>query len=140
MQKNPAAVTQFQTTWPTVLMAQCTDHTPLDSLTVCAQAATRLGLLPVVRRRMTACGVHPVATVMHQCEHCYLAGAVAPTTGAPCFLALPYLNSRAFPCWWDGFAAAFAASLHIVLLDNGAGPKATAVRWPSHVVPGFLPP
>jgi hypothetical protein len=25
-------------------------------------------------------------------------------------------------------------------LDNGAGPKATAVGWPAHVLPGLLPP
>ena len=133
-------MTQFQTTWPTILMAQCADHAPVDTRKVCAQDDTRLGLLPVIRRRMSACGVHPVATITHQCDNFYLYGAVEPTTGAPFFLALPYLNSRAFQRWLDGFAAAFPEALNILVLDNGASHKAKAVRWPSNVMPVFLPP
>jgi hypothetical protein len=92
----------------------------------------------VVRRRITACGIQPVATVTHQGEHFYLYGAFEPTTGASFFLELPYLNSRAFQRWSDRFAATFPESLNILVLDNGAGHK--AVRWPSNVVPVFLPP
>src|SRR5262249_30233944 len=86
------------------------------------------------------CGVQPVATVLHQCEHFSLYGAVEPTTGAHCFLALPSLNSRACQLWLHGVAAALPESLNIVILDNGAGHKAQAVCWPAHVVPSFLPP
>jgi hypothetical protein len=89
---------------------------------------------------MTACGVQPVATVTDPCDHFSLSGAVEPTTGAPCFLELPSLNSRAFQLWWDGCAAALPPSLQLLVLDNGAGHKAKAVRWPAHVVPGLLPP
>lgn len=133
-------MTQFQTTLPTVLMAQGADHAPGATLKVFAQDETRLGLLPVVRRRITARGVQPVATVLHQFDNFYLYGAVEPTTGASFFLELPYLNSRAFQLWLDGFAAAFPESLNILILDNGAGHKAKAVRWPSNVIPVFLPP
>jgi transposase len=125
---------------PTVLLAQCADPAPVDTLKVLAHDETRLGFLPVVRRRIPACGVQPVATVMPQFDNFSLYGAVEPTTGAPCFLALPYLNSRAFQLWLDSFAATLPESLNILLLDNGAGHKATAVRWPSNVVPVFLPP
>ena len=76
----------------------------------------------------------------YQLEHCYLYGAVAPTTGASCFLALPSRNSRAFQPWVDGFAAAFPESLHLRVRDKGAGHQATAVRWPSNGVPVLLPP
>jgi transposase len=133
-------VTQFQTTLPTILMAQCADHAPVDTLKVFAQDETRLGLLPVIRRRITACGVQPVATITPQFDNFYLYGAVEPTTGAHFFLELPYLNSRAFQLWLDGFAATFPESLNILVLDNGAGHKAKAVRWPSNVIPVFLPP
>ena len=75
-----------------------------------------------------------------ECENFYLSGAVEPTTGARFFLALPSLNRRAFQGWLDGFAAAFPESLHRLGLDNGAGHKAKAVRWPANVVPVFLPP
>ena len=37
-------------------------------------------------------------------------------------------------------AAAFPHSLNLLVLDNGAGHKVKAVRWPANVVPVFLPP
>ena len=89
---------------------------------------------------MTACGVHPVATVTHQFDNCYVYGALEPTTGASFFLALPYLNSHAFQRWLDDFATTFPESLNLLVLDNGAGHQAKAVRWPSNVLPSFLPP
>lgn len=133
-------MTQFQTTLPTILTEQFKEHSSVDTLKVFAQDETRLGLLPVVRRRITACGVQPVATVTPQFDNFYLYGAVDPTAGDSFFLDLPYLNSRAFQVWLDGFAAAFPASLNLLVLDNGAGHKAKAVRWPSNVMPVFLPP
>lgn len=133
-------MTQCQTALPTILTEPRADHRGVGPGTVFAQDATRLGLLPVVRRRLTAYGVQPVASVTYQFDHFYLYGAVAPTTGASFFLELPYLHSRAFQGGLDGCAAAFPESLHMLGLDNGAGHKATAVRWPSNVVPVFLPP
>jgi len=133
-------VTQFQNTFPTLLTQQGKEHASGGPIKVFAQDETRLGLLPVVRRRITACGVQPVATVTHQFDNFYLYGAVAPTSGASFFLELPYLNSRAFQVWLDGFAATFPESLNLLVLDNGAGHKAKALRWPSNVVAVFLPP
>jgi transposase len=125
---------------PTILTQQLAACPSTGPIKVFAQDETRLGLLPVVRRRITACGVQPVATVTYQFDNFYLYGAVEPTTGAHFFLELPYLNSRAFQLWLDGFAAAFPQSLNLLVLDNGAGHKAKAVRWPANVVPVFLPP
>jgi transposase len=133
-------VTQFQTALPTLLTQQLEARSAVGTIKVFAQDETRLGLLPVVRRRITARGVQPIATVLHQFDNFYLYGAVEPTTGASFFLELPYLNRRAFQWWLDGFAAAFPESLNVLVLDNGAGHKAKAVRWPSNVVPVFLPP
>ncbi len=133
-------MTQFQTALPRILTQQLADRSSVGPVKVLAQDETRLGLLPVVRRRITACGVQPVATVPHQCDNVSLYGAVEPTTGASVLLELPYLNSRAFQQGLDGFAAAFPESLNMLVLDNGAGHKAKAVRWPSNVVPVFLPP
>ncbi len=133
-------MTQFQTALPPLLTQQLASRSSVGPIKVFAQDETRLGLLPVVRRRITACGVQPVATVTHQFDNFYLYGAVEPVTGASFFLALPYLDSRAFQRWLDGFSATFPESLNVVVLDNGAGHKAKAVRWPSNVVPLFLPP
>ena len=89
-------MTQFQTALPTLLTQQCEDRSAVGTVKVFAQDEPRLGLLPVVRRRMTACGVQPVAPVTSQFDNFSLYGAVDPTTGTSFFLELPYLNSRAF--------------------------------------------
>ena len=133
-------MTQFQTALPTLLTQQLESCPSVDTIKVFAQDETRLGLLPIVRRRITARGVQPVATVLHQFDNFYLYGAVEPITGASFFLELPYLNSQAFQRWLDSFAAAFPESLNFLVLDNGAGHTAKAVRWPSNVLPIFLPP
>jgi hypothetical protein len=66
---------------------------------VFAQDESRVGLLPIVRRRMTAYGVQPIATVTHTFKPCYLYGAVEPLTGDSFFLELPWRNTRAFQLW-----------------------------------------
>ena len=116
------------------------DRSAIRTVKVFAQDETRLGLLPLVRRRITACGVQPIATVTHTFDNFYLYGAVEPTTGASFFLELPSLNSQMFQVWLDGFAAAFPEACNILVLDNGAFHKAKGLRWPANVVPVFLPP
>jgi hypothetical protein len=133
-------VTQFQTALAPLLPQQRAGHAAVSTVKVFAQDDTRLGLLPIVRRRITACGVQPIATVRHTFDYFYLYGAVAPTTGASCFLELPPLNTQMFQVWVDGFAAAFPESFNILVLDNGAFHKAKAVRWPANTVPVCLPP
>jgi putative transposase len=133
-------MSQFQTALPTLLTQQLESHASVQTIKLCAPDETRLGLLPVVRRRIPACGGQPVAPVTYHFDNFSLYGAGEPTTGASVFLELPYLNSRAFQGWLDGFAAALPASLNILVLDNGAGPKAQAVHGPSNGLPVFLPP
>jgi hypothetical protein len=107
---------------------------------VFAQDETRLGLQPILRRRMTACGVQPVATVWQRFDNFSLFGAVEPMTGDSFFLALPLLNSAMFHLWLDHLAQTFAASCNILGLDNGAFHTAKALRWPSNVAAVPLPP
>jgi DDE superfamily endonuclease len=138
--KSPDAVTQVQTALPTIRTQQLAARPSLGTVQVFAQDEPRLALLPVVRRRIPAGGVQPIATVLHQCDNFYLYGAVEPSTGASFFLDLPSLHSRAFQRWVDGFAAPLPESLPVRVLDNGAGHTAKAVRWPCNVVPVVLPP
>jgi transposase len=123
-----------------VLSQQCAARAAGRPVRVFAQDETRIGLLPIIRRRITACGVQPVMTVTHTFQNFYLYGAVEPTTGESFFLELPSLNGQTFQVWLDGFAGTFPDSCNLVVLDNGAFHKAKAVQWPSHVVPVFLPP
>jgi hypothetical protein len=50
------------------------------------QDESRVGILTVRRRRLTACGVQPVGAVQHIFDWFYIYGAVAPTTGERFFL------------------------------------------------------
>jgi putative transposase len=133
-------MTQFRTAFPVLLQQQIAHRPQGMPVKVFAQDESRVGLLPIVRRRITACGVQPIATVTHTFANFYLYGAVAPTTGDSFFLELPWLNTYAFQLWVDHFARAFPDSFNLLVLDNGAFHKAKALQWPVNVVPVFLPP
>jgi hypothetical protein len=126
-------VTQFPAALPIKLTQQLAGNCAGLPVKVLAQDETRLGLQPLLRRRITACGVQPVAPVSPRFDNFYLFGAVEPTTGDSFFLELPLLNSAMFQLWLDDFAQTFAASFNILVLDNGAFHTAKTLRWPSNV-------
>jgi transposase len=107
---------------------------------VFSQDESRLGLLTVRRRRLTACGVQPVGAVQHVFEWFYVYGAVAPTTGERFFLELPDLNADMFQIFLDAFAQAYPDSLNILLLDNSGAHTAQRLHWPANVRAVWLPP
>jgi hypothetical protein len=124
---------------PTQLTQALGGNLAAQPVKVFAQDETRLGLQPLIRRRITARGVQPVATVWQRFDNFYLFGAVEPTTGESFFLELPLLNSAMFQLWLDDFAHTFAASFNILVLDNGAFHTAKMLRWPPNVTAVPLP-
>jgi hypothetical protein len=133
-------VTAFPRVLPTKLTQQLAGNRAGLPVKVFAQDETRLGLQPILRRRITACGVQPVATVWPRFDNFYLFGAVEPTTGDSFFLELPLLNSAMFQLWLEDFARTFATSFNILVLDNGAFHTAKTLRWPANVTAVPLPP
>ena len=107
---------------------------------VWAQDESRCGLLPIVRRRITARGVQPLLSAAYRFESLYLYGAVEPQTGQSFFLELPLLNTQGFQLFLDHFAAAHPTEFHLLLLDKGAFHKAQALRLPTNVALLFFPP
>jgi transposase len=107
---------------------------------VCSQDESRLGLLTVRRRRLTACGVQPVGTIQHVFEWFDVYGAVAPATGERFFLEWPYLNAETFQLFVEAFAQAFPDSLNILLRDNSGAHTAQRIRWPENIRYVWLPP
>jgi hypothetical protein len=107
---------------------------------VWAQDESRCGLLPIVRRRITARGIQPLLPSAYRFESLYLYGAVEPLTGKGFFLELPLLNTQGFQLFLDHFAALDPATFHLLLLDNGAFHKARALRLPPNVGLVFFPP
>jgi hypothetical protein len=126
-------VTQFPAALPTKLTQQLAGNRARLPVKVFAQDETRFGLQPIVRRRITACGVQPVATGWQRFDNFSLFWAVEPATGESFFLELPLLNSAMFQLWLDDFAQTFAASFNILVLDNGAVHTAKVLRWPPNV-------
>jgi transposase len=107
---------------------------------VWTQDESRCGLLPIVRRRVTARGVQPLLPAAYRFESLYLYGAVEPLTGESFFLELPLLNTQGFQLFLDHFAATDSTSFHLLLLDNGAFHKARQLRLPPNVALLFFPP
>jgi transposase len=107
---------------------------------VFCQDESRVGLLPVQRRRVTLSGIKPIGTVQYGFENFYVYGAVEPTTGESFFLELPQLNTANFQIFLNEFAHAYQNTLNIVVMDNGSCHKAKALGIPDNVVCLFLPP
>jgi hypothetical protein len=133
-------VSQSLAELPTRLTAPCQRRAPDEPIKVFAQDESRIGLLPIIRRRITAHGVRPLSRVAHTFDNFYLYGAVDPTPGENFFLELPGLNASAFHLWVDHFAAALPQAFNLLVLDNSACHTAKTVRWPANVAPVFLPP
>lgn len=100
---------------------------------------TRLGLIPIQRRRITLRGVKPVGKIQHNFESYYLYGAVEPLSGESFFLELPYLNSDNFQVFLNEFFKEYDSGVNIMVLDNGSFHKAKGLRIPENVIFLFLP-
>jgi hypothetical protein len=107
---------------------------------VFSQAESRVGLLPLRRRRLPARGVQPVGPGQHVFEGCYVDGAVEPTTGDRFFLEWPDLHAAMFQLFVEAFAPAFPDSLNILLVDNRGAPTAQQLTLPANVRLLCLPP
>jgi transposase len=137
--KNPDAIQAFQASCQEQLQRVIPPENTRP-VRVFSQDESRVGLLTVRRRRLTACGVQPVGSIQHGFEWFYVYGAIAPTTGERFFLELPYLKANTFQLFVDAFAEAFPDSLNILLLDNSGAHTAQHIRWPAHVRCVWLPP
>ena len=137
--KNEALTEAFVSTFQSQVEAAISEKQS-PSVRLFCQDESRLGILPVVQRRITACGVKPVATVDYQYDWFYLYGAVEPRTGERFFLELPRLTGECFQIFIDEFSATFANTLNIMVLDNGRFHHAKSLVIPDNVVLIFLPP
>jgi hypothetical protein len=97
----------FQQTLSTPLRTQVQAAQPrgYEQWRVWSQEESRCGLLPLVRRRLTARGVHPLVSAAYRFESLYLYGAVEPLTGQSFSLELPLLNTQGLQLFLDHFAA-----------------------------------
>jgi transposase len=104
------------------------------------QDASRLGLLPIQRRRITLTGGKPLGLGQYRFENFYVYGAVEPTTGASFVLELPSLNATNVQICLDAFAHHYQETLNMVLMDNGSCHTAKSLVMPENLACLFLPP
>lgn len=107
---------------------------------VFAQDESRWNLRPIQRRRITARGTKPEGTTVFRTETTWLFGAVVPACGDGFWLILPRLTAATMQLFLDLFAAHYAASFNILILDNSSAHTAAGLRIPDNVALVFQPP
>ena len=112
----------------------------LHDIRLFCQDESRLGLLPIHRRKITLPGVKPISKVQYDFDYYYLYGAADPRTGDSFFLELPYLNTECFQVYLDEFSEAYDDSFNLLLLDRGAFHRSGSLKIPSNVALVFIPP
>jgi DDE superfamily endonuclease len=79
---------------------------------------TRIGLMPIHRRRITLKGVRPLISSEIVREYEYLFGLIEPLTGKSFMLELPSLDTQMMQLFMAEFSQADEESLHIILVDT----------------------
>jgi len=115
-------------------------HLPQLPLELWAMDESRFGLQTVKRRRLTLKGVKPVGTYQHRFANFWLYGVVAPRSGEGFFATQHKLDSTTFQRFLDDFAATYATTFNLLLLDNARAHHAAALRLPTNIALLFLPP
>ena len=103
------------------------------------QDETRIGLLPIHRRRITAKGIRPLISAEIKREDEYLFGMIEPLTGKSFMLELPSLETETMQIFMDEFMKTDPESLHLILLDNASSHTTKKLKVSENIVFIFLP-
>lgn len=109
------------------------------NLRLWAEDETRIGLMPIHRRRITAKGVRPIIGSQIKREYYYLFGVIEPMTGKDFMLELPNLDTAMMQVFMDEFAKEDEESLHLVLMDNASSHTTEKLKVRENIVLMFLP-
>src|SRR5581483_1977599 len=101
---------------------------------------SRLGLLTILRRMLTAKGIKPIAPYQHKFDNLYLFGAFSPINGDNYLLEMPACNSETFQVFLNQFSIQKPDEFKIMILDNGAFHHARRLIIPQNIALIFLPP
>lgn len=100
---------------------------------------TRIGLMPIHRRRITAKGVRPLISSEIKREYEYLFGMIEPLTGKDFMMELPRLDTDTMQVFIDEFEKADPDSLHLVVVDNASSHTTEKLKVGENIVFIFLP-
>lgn len=101
---------------------------------------TRLGLLPIHRKRITAKGVRPLLSSALKREYEYLYGLIEPLTGESFMLELPNLEGALMEIFLAEFSKTDPESLHVVLLENASAHTTEKIKVSANIIFIFFPP
>ena len=100
---------------------------------------TRLGLMPIHRKRITGKGIRPIISSEIKREYYYLFGMIEPLSGKSFMLELPSLETETMQVFIDEFAGQDEESLHIILVDNASSDTTEKLKAAENIVFIFLP-
>jgi len=100
---------------------------------------TRIGVMPIHRRRITKKGVRPLISSEIKREYEYLFGMIEPLTGKDFMMELPNLDTQMMQIFLDEFAKEDAESLHLILMDNASSHTTEKLKVGKNIVFIFLP-
>jgi hypothetical protein len=84
-----------------------------------SQDQARFGLMPIIRRRITASGGQPIKRAEYNFENFYLYELTEIFSGEKFFLELPFVNGECFELFMREFLTiSDEQSFHIMFLDN----------------------
>lgn len=110
-----------------------------EKLRLWVEDETRIGLMPIHRRRITLKGVRPLISSEIKREYEYLFGLVEPLTGQNFMMELPGLDTEMMQVFMDEFGKEDEESLHLILMDNASAHTTEKLKVSGNIVFIFFP-
>jgi len=104
------------------------------------QDESRLGLITLGGRKVTARGVKPVGMKQYKRQNFYLYGTISPLSGRSFFIEMPYLDLECFQIFMDEFAISHRKGLHLIVVDRASCHMSSRLKIASNIVLLPLPP
>lgn len=101
---------------------------------------SRVGLLTIQRRQLTAFGVQPQGRLQWQFLYRWFYGAVEPLSGELFLLEFSHLDSACFESFLQELAHRYDQDLHMIQVDNAMAHRARDLQVPNNVVLVFQLP
>lgn len=103
------------------------------------QDETRIGLMPIHRRRITGKGIRPLISSEIKRQYEYLFGMIEPLTGKDFMMELPRLDTVTMQVFINEFEKEDPQSLHLILMDNASSHTTEKLKVGANIVFIFLP-
>lgn len=103
------------------------------------QDETRIGLMPIHRKRITGKAIRPLISSEIKREYGYLFGMIEPLTGKDFMMEMPSLETATMQVFINEFEQEDPESLHLILVDNASPHTTEKLTVGENIVLIFLP-